>query len=474
MFVTLSNSHLRELPNVAGLSRHALLHLAQRLQVLNQGPQVGRVLIPVVVGYVQALDLLVQRHAEHIVSGVQPEQSRQQLDAQEHRRARHQHPEQNHKHPDDLRAEQVAAAPMEHAVVVVSHTEDVAHHVRLRQQSHADHPPHPAAGVHGGGVQGVVDLQEDQRARRRLVHQRPHHADDGRLPRVHHAARGGDGHQARQHAVEAQRDVVAPEVLEDVHGNGGGGGGDGGVHSDARRDHRRLAHDVKAGARVEAVPSEPQDEHPERAEDDVVPDEVARAAHGAEAEGALLVVPRPYQVRADERHHPPRRVDHPRARKVHHPGAKQRVIAGGGQESVLAPHPVHHCRRDEAREDERDEEVGVEAGALRHRAADDGGGGGGEGQHEHKVGVVQLRGVVAGSVQEKQVVPEESSLVAPKRQRVPEGGEGHRAHREVDHVLEKDAADVLGANGSRLQHGKPSLHENDKRGSYDLPHRVHP
>lgn len=38
MFVTLSNSHLRELPNVAGLSRHALLHLAQRLQVLNQGP----------------------------------------------------------------------------------------------------------------------------------------------------------------------------------------------------------------------------------------------------------------------------------------------------------------------------------------------------------------------------------------------------------------------------------------------------
>ena len=207
--------------------------------------------------------------------------------------------------------------------------------------------------------------------------------------------------------------MVAKELLKHDDDEAGNGGRDGGGH-DGARGLRRVARlgQAEGGARVEAVPAEPEHEGARHDQGRRVAGHrerlllLVKAAHAGAHDG------RAYQGGDAARHvHDARagKIDRATAERAFRSpfaaGAiRRRPAAGpvsfreGGEESVVGPHPVGDDRVDEAGDHGGVHEVAGEGGALGHRARHDGGRRRGEDELEEPVGhVVAVRVVVAGA-----------------------------------------------------------------------------
>ena len=183
-------------------------------------------------------------------------------------------------------------------------------------------------------------------------------ADDRRGPQLDVARRGRDGDQARRsrrcRPCRCRSSWSCRYII-----------GDGGDHARGGRevrDHRDLreapVERVQAGARVEAEPAEPQDQHAEAEQRHVVARDRPRLAVGA-----VLAAARAEQQQRGERAGGADQVDHRRAGEVLHAELRG--------EPAAAEDPVGADRVDERREDDRVDDVDAELDALERRAPDD-------------------------------------------------------------------------------------------------------
>jgi len=141
---------------------------------------------------------------------------------------------------------------------------------------------------------------------------------------------------------------------------------------------------------------------------------------------------------------------------------------------AAAPDPVTGHGVDERGDDEAQDEVGNEFGPFGDGARNDGDGGGGEHALEEPVGVgPQTIGGGGGGFGQAEVGgADETAEVGPEHEGVAEQEKGDGAGGEVEHVLHEDVAGVLGPGEPGLDHGETGLHEHDKGGGDEGPHRV--
>ena len=178
----------------------------------------------------------------------------------------------------------------------------------------------------------------------------------------------GDPHQPGQHTVAGhgyvQRTGLAPDDRAGHHTAGGCGQERGhcGPH------HEVVGRQLRTG--VEPEPAEPQDEHAQHHEGDVVP------GHGPGV--AVLVVLADAGPEEDGPHQ-----GGPAAGAVHDGGTGEVAEAGVadlqiGQQTVAVPERVDHHRVDQGSHEEAEHQVGGELGPLGHGPRGDGHRGGRE------------------------------------------------------------------------------------------------
>jgi len=133
------------------------------------------------------------------------------------------------------------------------------------EEASREHAPGPASPVHRDGVDRVVDLAAlENGLLRDEVEDAAHEADEESEAGSDGGAARGDRHEAGEEAVARGADrirMVAKKLLEEDDDEAGNGGRDGGGHDGARGARRvaRRGH-AEGGARVEAVPAEPEHE----------------------------------------------------------------------------------------------------------------------------------------------------------------------------------------------------------------------
>ena len=147
----------------------------------------------------------------------------------------------------------------------------------LGEEANRNATPDSTAEVNRNGVDGIVNLELDEKRAPEDVRPSSDDADDERGPGRDNGAPGSDAHEAAKGTVHAHGDVVhglsgLPAGHEHVgehggHGTRGGGdrGRDGAQGGDVARGGGR---DGEGGTGVEAVPSDPEDERAENLEGD--------------------------------------------------------------------------------------------------------------------------------------------------------------------------------------------------------------
>mmetsp|Transcript_25762 Transcript_25762/g.56125 ORF Transcript_25762/g.56125 Transcript_25762/m.56125 type:complete len:485 (-) Transcript_25762:408-1862(-) len=340
-------------------------------------------------------------------------------------------PASNHQDTDDLRGEQAATTTgveqtigvvvdavhpvtLAHAIhpggaVLVAAAVHLVHVVLLGQHTHNEASPHAAEGMHGGGTQGVINLEPQEHDAHSLEEADAHSAGNDGGPWLQHVAAGGDGDEAAQHTVAHSQQVpglVTCEGQDEPHhttSRAGQGGGHSGTSNDlgvvrcVGQDH---------GARVETIPSKPQQHSSKHHQCCGVAGHVhglavaIKAAHAGSNEHAA---PEAGQT-ADHVHDA-------RASKINEASAEQMgqgSSTGIAQPAVLGPHPVDNHRVDECSDEERVAKVGVEVEALSHCSGRDCSGGGTERPLEEEVLPVPRVGVVGLELgQSKQTIADE-------------------------------------------------------------------
>jgi hypothetical protein len=270
-------------------------------------------------------------------------------------------PGTDREHTDELHAELRTAAAHEGSVVVLAGAVHAAGELLVGEEAGGDHAPHAAEEVHGGGVQGVVNLELEEELGGAVVNEGADEADEDGGPGIHDGAGAGDGDETSEDAVEGGGDVGG--VLErDMDGEGGstaGAGGEGGGDGGAGGVLHVL--EREGGHGVETVPAEPQDEGTESGEDGGVAGHVLHlTGAGREAAGA--------GTKSDGAHERGAATSH-----VHDAGAGEVDQAVGaerelrpprGEEAVRAPAPVHDDGVDEGSQGEGVAQVGGEGATL--------------------------------------------------------------------------------------------------------------
>ncbi len=216
-------------------------------------------------------------------------------------------------------------------------------------------------------------------------------------------------------------------------------------------------HDVvggELGARVEAEPAEPQDEHAHDHEGDVVARDGSRLA--------VLVVladARTEEVGAHERR--------PTTGAVHDGGSGEVGELGVadlqvGEQAFTTPERVHHDRVDDRGHHRREDQIATDLRALGHRSRSDRDGRCREHhlEEERRIAAVEpVEGAVAEPVEEEQIGAEEAAGVAAEGDAVADGPERQGAHRHVGQVLRHDVGHVLGSRETGLHEAETGLHE---------------
>mmetsp|Transcript_34905 Transcript_34905/g.25295 ORF Transcript_34905/g.25295 Transcript_34905/m.25295 type:complete len:342 (+) Transcript_34905:80-1105(+) len=277
-----------------------------------------------------------------------------EVDAHEEDSGGDEHPRDNGKAANHLHAELLAAlARLVH--VGVGSVLDVGVGA---EHAGGEKAPRTAHAVHNRGVAGVIDAQPEEDLVADVEHAGADEADHDGHPRLDNRAVGGDGHEAREDAVEAHRHVE--HAIEDLGQEGRGdarhGSSDGGGHGDLAGYDGSSARDRERRAAVEPVPPEPQDEDSERLERLVAVMELGGGAVLLEAASA-----RANNDRANQARHAADHVHDARAGEVDQAvggavlvenRAGDAVLVGvgaPGREPASAPAPMHNHRVDEGR-----------------------------------------------------------------------------------------------------------------------------
>ncbi|NJO37575.1 MAG: hypothetical protein HC871_08090 [Rhizobiales bacterium] len=205
---------------------------------------------------------------------------------------------------------------------------------------------------------------------------------------------------------------------------------------------------------VEADPADPED------------DGAQAHQHGVMA-GYAAWQPAASELAAARADHDDRRERHPAAGRMHHGRAGKVDIAAIGEKGrafgkeQIAPGPMSEDRIDHGRDQDRDDQVGVEGRALGDRSGDDGRRGAAEDELESEE--AQQRKIAVGDREEgiaDQGGAGRAEHDAEAEQIVTAGGE-----HEVAEILLRDIDRVLGAHHARFEQQKAALHaEHQGRG----------
>ncbi|CAL5031088.1 unnamed protein product [Urochloa decumbens] len=454
----------------------------RRLDTVLRGPEheatnPGLVAGLLVVVHVGEPSVPRQVHAGHLVVGRDAQQV-ELLERVEERAHGAAHPPGDHQDLDDVRRQEPPAAAHEQPVRPPGAV-DLLHVLLPREERREEDPPRAAPAVELRGLQRVVEPE----ARRERVgpdeHPRRHEPADHGGPRVDDAAPRRDCREPAEEPVADVRHVPVArlEALPEQRGERGDAAGERGGHGGAA--HRRplpvdapgravRLEDGGEGARVEAVPSEPQEESAEHDE---------RRAVALERHGPARVVEAPdawaLDERAPEARHAADHVDDAGAGEVDDAGAEEERSRGAarGGPPVGGPEPVGHDGVHEPREERRVDEVGDELGPLGDGPRRDPRGGDGEGP------LVEEEVVVEPGPREvlepEELLPDEAVGGRAEGEGEAEEVVEERARGGVQHVGQHDVHGVLGADGPRAEHGEPELHREDEVGREEKVRGVH-
>ena len=319
----------------------------------------------------------------------------------------------------------------------------------------ADRQRAPAAvdAVDGDRTDRVIDLGNlVEELDREDAEHTGHNADDGCAERIDHITARGDGHKARQRAVEGQRDIrlAVPHPRDDQRRNSGQRGGKVGVEADkACGNHRIIAGHADGGAAVEAEPAEPQDENAQRHGGQVVAGDGARRAR--------LVV-----LANAGAEHPGAEAGRDAADKVDRRGTCK-VMEAELRQPAAAPDPVAGDGVDDQADRGGVAAVGAELCALGHRAGNDGGGGRAEHRLEHRVDPDRQRAEVIAAADER-VKPADERAGAGEHHAEADQPVAGCADAKIHHILHQNIAGVFSAGQAGFTQSKACLHkEHQKR-----------
>ena len=328
--------------------------------------------------------------------------------------------------------------------------------------------------MHRRGSHRVVDVQTvinelDGKDEHRATDQTDSHCTDGR----YEVAPGRDAHEARQNAVQRQRERRFA-ILQPGHKHRG--------HTTCRRSEVGGQEDMRDGRAVhfaagcqlrpwvESEPAHPEDEHTERCQREVV-------SRDGTAPAVLAVLAASWSQRhgSDERQNATHAVDDGRACKVVEHIAERRhheTVGSIVREPASAPRPVSLDGIDDERDEGAIDQIHRKLRALGHRTADDGGRGRAEDGFEDEKTLDRQVSLV-----ETQVAPvghphKTAHDVLSEHQAETDKKEEQRTEHEVDKVLHQDVRGVLTAGESRLTEGKAWLHPKDQHGCKQHPYGI--
>ena len=271
------------------------------------------------------------------------------------------HPGSDDEDTNNLHAELLTTATHQGAVVFRRFAVDAASELLVCEESGGEDTPDTAEEVHGGGVEGVVNLKLEEQLGGAVVHEGTDETDENSGPGVDDGAGTGDGDETCEDTVEGGGDVGG--VLEgDVDAEGGGtasarreGGGHGGTGG--------VAHvlEGEGGDGVEAIPAEPEDEGAEGSEDGGVALHLLNltGARG-EAAGAWAEEDGTHEGSGTTSH-----VHNTGTSEIDHAvSAHVRLVDPAREETVIAPAPVHDNGVNEAGEGDGVGKVSGESAAL--------------------------------------------------------------------------------------------------------------
>ena len=161
---------------------------------------------------------------------------------------------------DQLHAELLTSAERVGTVGAAVVAGDAGKVVRA-EDADGEGTPDAASAVHSEGVHNVIDLKLGHHLGGTEVHEGRHDTDDHGTPHLDNVGRGGDAHEASDHTVAQNRDVVGTgDDLDEQHSQGGERGGQSGQSSDLGRDCAGKAEHRLRGNDVESVVADPDEE----------------------------------------------------------------------------------------------------------------------------------------------------------------------------------------------------------------------
>lgn len=316
-----------------------------------------------------------QVHAGHLVLGGDPEEL-QLVENEEQWAHGGADPASYRQYLDQMRRQQLAPAAHEQPVMDARPVY-LDHVLFLREQRREDHPPCSAPAVQLSRLERVVELEHLGQLVAADEHEGGHKTAHNRRPWLHHGASGGDGGEPTEEAVAdvshvpvPRKDPLAEQGSECCH-TAGEGGSDGRPTNSAPlaiKLSRCIGdEDLVEGARVEAVPPEPEKKSAEHHEGGGVAAEGNSAAGVVEPSDARPLNECPPKAGNAANH-----VDDARARKINDSSTKKPVTAlEGAGPAIRGPEPVRDHRVDEPGQERRVDQVSNKLGPLRDRPARD-------------------------------------------------------------------------------------------------------
>ena len=284
--------------------------------------------------------------------------------------------------------------------------------------------------------------------------QTSHRADDDGAEGVGHIAGSSDSHQAGQGGIQTHGHVrlaVAHPGEDHANNRSNGGSHRGGQEHGAQLLHRG------AGSAVEAVPAQPQDEHAQAAQGQVVTGEGVHTSNFAVLVLGELADTGSENLRTDE--------GGDAAHHMNGAGAGE-IMEAQLRQPAAAPDPVSLDGVDQRGNHRGVDAVRKELGALSHGAGHDGGGGGAEHQVEHEAREIEI--LIGGEDVQAWLADEAQPVLAQQEGEADEDKHAG-ADAEIHQVLHQDIAGVLGAGEARLHHGEARLHPEHQRRANQKP-----
>mmetsp|Transcript_37837 Transcript_37837/g.45615 ORF Transcript_37837/g.45615 Transcript_37837/m.45615 type:complete len:301 (+) Transcript_37837:173-1075(+) len=195
-------------------------------------------------------------------------------------------PSANSEHPQALDTKLTGASTVEYSPVgSISAVREL--NIELGgEETDRDNTPSATEEVNWGSIKRIIDLQLLQHEGGSIVDRSSDEADDRSTVWLNDGARSGDGHKTSQNTVQGGSDIgrVSDSAVQGKHSSSTSRGRQGGGDSDLLSDIHVL--ESKGRARVESIPSEPEDEGAERCNDSRVSGNLDDGSVGTETSSA--------------------------------------------------------------------------------------------------------------------------------------------------------------------------------------------